>query len=241
MTDVKKLTKTIVINVEAVSVAIPGTDEFVLVYWRNVGQDEIYTHVMKADEYKKVKSPDDIKHYEFIMPHHQKSKDKYKANFLPMSRSQIDSIREGKHDWYDDKYPPPNLEFGQELPDDVEVIGYCYADYTFCDINGKYINRMIRDSYLDRYYRIRDIVQNEKDNPDVLIIPERDYYSDRDPIYYVPGNGDTLNLGLRLTDEQYEEYLKVGWYERTQYLGEKTIIGKYKREERHDAFDDYDD
>lgn len=241
MTDIKKLTKTIVINTESVAVAIPGTDEFVLVYWRNAGLDDIFTVVMKADKYKKAKSPDDIKQYEFVMPHLQKSKEKYKAFFIPMTRAQIDSIREGEHHWYDEKkHPPLKLEFGQELPDDIEVIGYSTADYTFCDINGKYITRVIRDSYLDRYYRIRDIVQNERDNPDVMILPERDYYSDRDPIYYVPGNGATLNLGLRMTDKQYVEYLNLGWYERTQYLDEKTILGKYKREERLRDVDDDD-
>lgn len=238
----KIVTMTITTTMETESVPIKGTDQFVFVYSRLPDMpDTIYHHVMEAKKYAKAKKPTDIKAYQFVMPHLKK--DRYKAMYGIFSKAQYEAIKDGFHDWYDEKkYAPVKLEFGQEFPDDCIVLGYCSADNSFCYLDGKYVNRVVRDSYLHSSYDIRAIVKNERDNPDVIIMQERDWHgTDRDPIYYVRGNGDTLNIGLRLTDEQNEAYRLLDWYERSLFLAEHTILGKYKRPERLSYSSDYDD
>jgi hypothetical protein len=227
----KNLTKTIVINIETVAVPIRNTAEFVLVYRREVGHAKVEACVMKAVDYDSATSPDHIKNYEFVMPHFVGVKDSYKSKFILSSAAQVDAIKSGNHEWYkiDAAAAPPVLAFGEEISGDVEVIGYCYSDYTFCDINYNYINKTIIDTYLNRDYRINDIVKHELENPEVDVILEnvrRNNY-----IYYVPGNGDTLRLGLRLSDENYAKYVGLAWYEKKKFLDEITILRHYKREE----------
>lgn len=228
----KIVTKTVTIVQETVAVSIPGTDRFVLVYYRKTtGKKDGGFVVMKALDYEKAKTPDDIKNYTFCPPHLKKSG--YKASFQVFTLNQIEAMKNGKMYWYDaDKTPA--LEFGQEIPENCVVLGYSNADCTIYTLDQKIINLPVIDTYLDESFDIRAMLKNEKDNPDIFFIPESDYRPDVF-IYYVPGNGYTLRIGIRLTDEQYQTWRGKKYCERYVWLIENTVLGKYKRPKRRDG------
>ena len=225
----KTLTRTIVIKMEVVAVPIEGSEDLVLVHTKTGKEHSMV--IMKKDKFEKAKFPEQIKNYEFVMPHFEKRKkgDVYQSTYCVFSKEQYEAIKLGEHDWYDKKYNPSKLKFGEPVPEDCIALGYCGADYSFVYLDGSYVNRVIRDFYLGKNYRIEDLIKEEKENPNVMILP-RNSWSD-DPIYYVPGNGSTVNLGFRLTDEQYAEYKTKDLYTRTLYLEKVTALGKYKRDE----------
>jgi len=220
----KTLSKTVTTTIEVESTPIVGSDKFVIVHIKTpyFNTNEMPIRVMLAQDFHNAKSPDDIKNYKFQMPH-QIDTD-YSSYFVPVSFETLNAIKAGNYGWYDvhDDYLP-DFDTGN-----FEVIGVSPSDTTFCDIDGKYINRPIIDSFLNKYYDIYAIEKNEKD----ILIPENKWTENF--IYYVPGNGHTINLGIRLKDEQYAEYLKLDWYEKSKYLIENTVLGKYKRENRVD-------
>jgi len=219
----KSLTRTIVIKMDVSAVPIEGSDDLVLVHTKT-GKEPATFGIMKKDKFETAKSPEQIKNYEFLMPHfaNRKNGDTYYSKYSVFSKEQYEAIKLGEHDWYDKKYNPPKLKFGEPVPEDCIVLGYCGADYSFVYLDGSYVNRVIRDFYLGKNYRIEDLIKEEKENPNVMI---------DDHIYYVPGNGSTVNLGFRLTDEQYAEYKTHDLYTRTLYLEKVTALGKYKRAE----------
>jgi len=218
------------ITTENIAVDVPGHTGYVYVYARNVGSDDYYTYVMSRTAYDKATHPNDVKNYEFVMPHMDKASG-YRSRFLVVPSEVIDLIRAGDmNGWYKSDDEAYRLPFGSEIPDTHTVVGFSHADSTFCDINLRPINKLIRDTYLDRDYDIRAIVTNEADNDAVQIISRHN--KDRDPIYYVPGNGYTLALGLRLSDAEYAEWLGLGFsYRRTALLERCTILGRYKKPE----------
>ena len=238
----KILTKTVTTTMEVVAVPIKGTTKFVYVYSRFPAEEDNnaeWRYVMTKKDFDKATSPNDLQHYRFKMPHQKKTK--YDSWYTVLSASGYAAIKNGEHDWYDKKHEF-KLKFGQELPDDAVIVGYASADYKFTNLDGTYINRAIRDSYLDRYYDIRQIVKDRADLKDIEVLPEHEYHTDgRDPIYFVPGNGATVGLSIKLTDEQYAEYVMLEYYEKSKYLDEHTSLGKYKRLKELSYYDEDDE
>lgn len=230
----KTFVKTVVTTTEVVSVPIDGTDEFVIVYTNNVEEQTINQVVMKKSDFEKAATADDIKSYKFKMPHQMKQ-NKYHSYYCIVTKTWIDEFKkEGRIPNIKSRY----LTFGSPLANDELIIGYSPSDNTYCNFEGSYINHTIMDTYLSRDYDIYSILENEKDNP-MLIFDGKNSWSSG--IYNVPGNGPTLTLGFNLSDELFEKYKLSGdWYEKTLFLKNNTILGKYVRPDDYNE-DDEDD
>lgn len=225
----KTLTKTVITEIETVAVDIPGTDRFVLVYTRPVGDEPVVNmHVMERKKYDKAASPDDIKNYQFIPPHFVKN-GSYKAVFMPVTKGQYDAVRDGNTRWGDvDK--DKKLTFGQELDEEWVVVGWCFADYTLYNLDETYLNVPVVQTYMEEHYDLKAMIAGEADNPDVKFIPGQ-VFKDK-IIYYVPGNGYTLAMSMRVSDEVYRNmWMAGGWWEREKYLRDNSILAKYLKPE----------
>lgn len=221
----KTFVKTVVTTTNAISIPIDGTDDFVLVYISNVDDQTQDRIIMKKEDYEKASSADELKPFKFKMPHQMKQ-NKYDSSYFVVDQNYVDAIINNGR--LPDIKSGPHV-FGAPLASDEVIIGYSYADNTFCYFDGPYINHIITDTYLSKYFDIYSIVENEQNNPS-LVFGGRNSWSTG--IYHVPGNGPTLSLGIKLTDEMFEKYKLSGdWFEKTVFLKENTILSKYVRPE----------
>lgn len=230
----KTFVKTVVTTTEVVAVPIDGTDEFVIVYTNNIEDQTINQFIMKTSDFENSETAADIKSYKFKMTHQMKQ-NKYHSYYFIVTKQWMDEYKkEGRVPNIKSRY----LTFGAPLASDEFIIGYSPADSTFCYFEGSYINHPIMDSYLSRDYDIYSILENEKNNP-MLIFGGSNSWSSG--IYNVPGNGPTLTLGFNLSDDLFERYILSGsWYEKTTFLKNNTILGKYERpDDYHENEVDY--
>lgn len=212
---IRSLTMTVVMETEAFP--LPTNPELLLVHTLFDDGNTGYVFMKKAD-YERATKPTDIVNYTFTT-------DGYPARFVVLTDEQFARHQTGVQWWNDHKDTEDPIKFGEPLPPNAVVMGYCMENHLAYDLNEKLLNFPVMDFYLDRDYDIRALVENEKNNPDVII--HNGSYGD-DPIYYVPGNGDTVNLALVLPDDVYTQYVSDRYLRQT-ILNDFTILGKYKR------------
>lgn len=227
---IKTLTKTVVTTIETTSFPIEGSDSLVLVHVKYEKGARQFI-VMQKQAYKKAKTVDAIKHYQFhprVM--NKKGEKKYSARFVILTNKQYEHILDGSYDWYriDEGVVEKFIKtgFGKPLPNDWKIVGVGDTMFFF-NLDETLIERPYKDSFLNRDYDIHKLIMQEKDNPDITILNDR-WGS---PIYYVPGNGQTINLSITLPEGRYTEMMAGSCWERHQFLDKYTSLGKYKRDE----------
>lgn len=222
----KVLSKVVKVTVKTASVDIPGYPDLVL-----VDTDAGRTFVMERSVYDEAKTPDDLVGYRCpTNPEIHSTIVISKKDFNEL----IGMVRQVPGKKYDVRTP------GEPLGDDWTII---FQDVSrnrlYYDLAGKMFNLPIVDSYISGNYDIHGIIEKERDNPNVIVLPYSSYSNDiTNPLYYVEGNGMTLNLGLWLTPDLFEEYHKLDYFNRKKFMEEHTILGKYKVVSRQCLSDD---
>ena len=124
--------------------------------------------------------------------YHSKNKD-YQMSFLLsyLDEDFIDSLYSSP--FYDEYIFEPET-YGQIPGSDVKVYLNCSYDGTYYDTDGNILNRNIRDSLLARDYNFGNIRKIYIKYDDISITREN---------YYVPGNGDTINLCVTIPQGKY--------------------------------------
>lgn len=225
----KVLSKVIKVTVKTTSVDIPGFPDLVL-----VDTDTGRAVVMERSAYDNAKTPDDLVGYKCPTNPDIKST-------IVISKKDLDELignpRQVPGKKYDVRTP------GEPLGDDWKIIFQDFSrNRVYYDLAGKMFNLPIVDSYISGNYDIHGIIEKERDNPNVIILPYSSYSNDiTNPLYYVEGNGMTLNLGLWLTPELFEEYHKLDYFNRKEFMEKHTILGKYKIEPRYYPSNEEDD
>ena len=225
----KVLSKVIKVTVKTTSVDIPGYPDLVL-----VDTDTGRAVVMERSAYDNAKTPDDL--VEYKCPTITETVSAYVISKRDLDEL-ISNPRQVPGKKYDVRTP------GEPLGDDWKIIFQDFSrNRVYYDLSGKLINLPIVDSYISRNYDIYGIIEKERDNPNVIILPYSIYSNDTtNPVYYVEGNGMTLSLGLRLTDKLFKEYHELDYFKRKEFMEKHTILGKYKVEPRYYPSNEEDD
>lgn len=210
--DTKTFTRTIKTEVTSVPI-VPG---WVLAYVRE--DETVTTRVMREESLDEATSATDLVSEKVPAPHLPG----YWYSFVLIFPGEMEAIDAGSSDWMGER---PTLRFGDPVPDGTTVLGFCFGDYTFIRPDGTLVNRAYVDFYLDRDYRIGDILSDfraGKLDKRVQVKAIRG----RVQTYFVPGNGETINLSIRMTDEEYAELVRT----RNRSVIVSRYLGKYRRE-----------
>ena len=87
-------------------------------------------------------------------------------------------------------------EFGELPGDEFEPAFTCWADHTIYDVNKRNIPVAIGDFILARDYDFKVVHESAANNDRLAVVGKE---------YYVPGNGTSLNIRIRL---DYDDYMK---------------------------------
>ena len=212
------------IEIEPISVS----DDLYLVYVRYEGSEDFQTRICKKFYINKLTKISNIDSFTipYLSPKHSKGVD-YRCHPNIVSNDFLDELKSTGNMNSDDS--GPKLNWGDELPDDFSVVYWSWYDHTFLNLDGTYINHPDLDFYLSRDYDLEGLIDESKTNSDLVVLGD---------IYYVSGNGPTLNVAIHLTDEHFENLKDIRYsFDKRQYLEKNTVLGKYKRERPDD--DDY--
>lgn len=126
-------------------------------------------------------------------------------------------------------------DFNQLNNYDGSRVVYFDNNYFLYDKTRELINVPIITTVLSKSYDLTELVAGAETELEGVKILK--------PIYYVPGNGPTVSLSVKLSDDDYAEYVKLikrGKF----YLGKKLMkkaFAKYEREVdlQYDEDEDY--
>lgn len=235
----KTYTQTSQITIEVVD--IPGYPDFKVVYrqWstsKNI--DRIIARADKANKIKSLKNAIAIKPAEAPIQHqiaargsryHDKA---YESGLVwALSPEALEAYKTNEQR-FTKAFPEWKVVWGETIPEGWTLVALSRADSVYVDaITGLAIQRPARDFYLSKNYAVHQIVADYVAGkvPDMKPIAHR--HSDSRYVYYVPGNGDSLDLDITVPAERYQEFLSLDMWGKKQFLDDNTSLGKYKRAE----------
>lgn len=176
-----------------------------IVYARWSDDPNTYSWVIMSDQYLEnivelLRSPADL-HFEqfFTNPHVKKIEDaKMRPMFYNQSFVDLCNERGGYASSYDSEHEPfVPTKWGDVPEKDMVCILMSLYDHTMLNRDGSYALLSVGDSMIAEYWDFSVLYEwAECDDAKIRIVGDE---------YYVPGNGDTINIAIDLTPEQYKK------------------------------------
>lgn len=123
-------------------------------------------------------------------------------------------------------------KWGKALTSDYVMVAVSPSDHTIYYLDGSYANTSFGDYILERDWDFDGIktLDADDDIPVYIYNP----YGSGDGTYFVRGNGNTMNIVVKMTQEQYEEFrtARVELYNQIEFA--MGVVGvdaaKYKKD-----------